>query len=91
MGVAYVTGAFGGIGRVIGTALVAAGCRVAMFNLPGALPADTGLGEAVIALPLDVTDPESVEAGVGTAEAEVPPCDLLVNNAGTFSVCAPVW
>ena len=83
MPVAYVTGAAGGIGQAVVAGLAAAGYRVARFDLAQMAGPD--------AFTLDVTDAGSVERAMAEAEAALPPCDLLVNNAGTFSVCAPLW
>ena len=93
MPTAYVTGAAGGLGRAIAAALLEAGHAVALMDVAEealeALAAQ--LGPAAVPIPLDVTDRPAVDAAVARAEAALPPCDLLVNNAGTFSVCAPMW
>lgn len=90
MPVAYVTGAAGGLGRAITDALVAEGYRVAMFDMSSdALEAAAGEGRHGYVM--NVTDRSAVDAAVTRAEADLPPCDLLVNNAGTFSACAPMW
>jgi 3-hydroxy acid dehydrogenase / malonic semialdehyde reductase len=74
---AVVTGASSGIGAATVRALRAEGVRVA----GGARRAD--LVEADVALELDVTDPESCEAFVERALAELGGgVDVLVNNAG---------
>ncbi|WP_226782390.1 SDR family NAD(P)-dependent oxidoreductase [Oceaniglobus trochenteri] len=93
MPVAYVTGAAGGLGRAITEGLLNAGYRVAMFDISQeALDRASGeLGEGVSAHAMNVTDRASVDAAVTEAEKALPPCDLLINNAGTFSVCAPMW
>ena len=44
--------------------------------------ADLGRGENVRALRLDVTDPASISAAIGSAAAEAGRLDALVNNAG---------
>ena len=85
MPTAYVTGAAGGLGRAICAALREDGWQVAMFDLDVA-----GL-DGDVAARMDVRDRASVDAAVTQAETSLPPCDLLVNNAGTFSVCAPMW
>jgi NAD(P)-dependent dehydrogenase (short-subunit alcohol dehydrogenase family) len=48
-------------------------------------------GADVLAVAADITDPSQVEAMVAQVESELGPVDVLVNNAGTFSVIAPVW
>ncbi|MDA3628049.1 SDR family NAD(P)-dependent oxidoreductase [Saccharopolyspora oryzae] len=75
---AVVTGASSGIGAATARQLSAAGFNVVL----GARRLDrlTELAEEIggTALPLDVTDQESVDAFV----AQVPECHVLINNAG---------
>jgi NADP-dependent 3-hydroxy acid dehydrogenase YdfG len=84
--IAVVTGASSGIGAATARALAAAGFAVVL----GARRLDrcTAIAEEIggTALPLDVTDEESVRAFV---EA-VPECRLLVNNAGGAKGLEPV-
>jgi 2-hydroxycyclohexanecarboxyl-CoA dehydrogenase len=75
--VALVTGGCGGIGRAIVRALAADGHRVAAGDI-----VDDDAGEAALAIHLDVTDGESVEAAVSRAERELGPIEILVNTAG---------
>ncbi len=86
--VALVTGGGTGIGAAVarrlvhdGYAVVVAGRRRERLD---AVVAE--LGDTVTALPMDVTDPESVSAGVGGLER----LDVLVNNAGGASGLSPV-
>lgn len=85
-GVAVVTGASSGIGAATARALAAAGFDVVVgarrLDRLEALATEIG-GRA---LPLDVTDPASVEA----FGAQVPSCRLLVNNAGGALGLAPI-
>ena len=88
-GVAVVTGAGSGLGRYITQALLTAGWRVAAAGrregalretvAPGTWPA-----EAALAVPADVTVPESVAALFAAVERRWGRVDLLVNNAGLF-------
>ncbi len=75
---AVITGASSGIGAATARQLAAAGYRVVL----GARRVDrlTALAEETggVAVPLDVTDPESVESFV----RQVPDCNVLINNAG---------
>lgn len=90
MAVAYITGAAGGLGQAIAATLAEAGYQIVAFDIDQ--DALDGLGiDGVTPIAIDVTDRQSVDAAVTRAEAEAPACDLLVNGAGTFSVCAPMW
>jgi NAD(P)-dependent dehydrogenase (short-subunit alcohol dehydrogenase family) len=92
-GVAVVTGAGSGLGRIISRALLAAGWRVAAAGrradaLHGTLAeAPDGFAAAV---PTDVTEPESVAALFGAVRERWGRVDLLVNNAGLFGPAAAV-
>jgi NAD(P)-dependent dehydrogenase (short-subunit alcohol dehydrogenase family) len=84
-GVAVVTGAGSGIGRVVARALLEAGWRVALAGRrPDALDETAAGAAGALAVPTDVADPASVDALFGAVRAEWGRVDLLVNNAGTF-------
>jgi NAD(P)-dependent dehydrogenase (short-subunit alcohol dehydrogenase family) len=94
--VVVVTGAARGIGRAIAEAFARAGAAVALADVLGDQLAETvaQLGHAggrVLGVATDTTDVGQVEDLAGRVEAELGPADVLVNNAGTFSVIAPVW
>jgi NAD(P)-dependent dehydrogenase (short-subunit alcohol dehydrogenase family) len=88
-GVAVVTGAGSGLGRCIAQALLAAGWQVAAAGRHehslretlgvAATPAGAGL-----AVPTDVTVPESVAGLFEAVHRRWQRVDLLVNNAGMF-------
>jgi NAD(P)-dependent dehydrogenase (short-subunit alcohol dehydrogenase family) len=88
-GIAVVTGAGSGLGRAIAQALLAADWKVAAAGRRehplqetvswGDWPAGAGL-----AVPTDVTSPESVAALFETVGRRWGRLDLLVNNAGAF-------
>jgi 3-hydroxy acid dehydrogenase / malonic semialdehyde reductase len=86
---AVVTGASSGIGAATARALAAAGVRVAA----GARRTDRleELGEGVIGLELDVTDPPSSERFVQEALEALGGLDILVNNAGLALGRDPFW
>jgi NAD(P)-dependent dehydrogenase (short-subunit alcohol dehydrogenase family) len=84
-GVAVVTGAGSGIGRVVARALLDAGWRVALAGRRADALRDTATGSgAGLVVPTDVADPDSVAALFTAVRAEWGRVDLLVNNAGTF-------
>jgi len=85
--VAIVTGASGGLGRHFAITLARAGAKVALAARRAEPLEDAARRIAAFdgrALPvvLDVTDPASVRACVETAETELGPVSILVNNAG---------
>ena len=88
-GVAVVTGAGSGLGRCIAQALLAAGWQVAVAGrrertLAETLASAAGQDGAGLAVPTDVTVPESVAALFEAVRERWQRVDLLVNNAGMF-------
>jgi NAD(P)-dependent dehydrogenase (short-subunit alcohol dehydrogenase family) len=89
--VAMVTGASGGLGRRFALVLAKAGAKVAVAarradrlgDLAREIEAFDG---RAVPIPLDVTDSASVRQAVATAETELGPIGILVNNAGTVLV-----
>ena len=85
--VALVTGASSGLGRSFAGFLAAAGAKVVL----GARRIDTcdaaaqESGAAALAVALDVTDADSIEAALDAAERAFGPVTVLVNNAGTVT------
>ncbi|OLT18648.1 short-chain dehydrogenase/reductase [Pseudonocardia sp. CNS-139] len=80
----FVTGASRGLGRAVVSAALAAGDRVA-----AALRRPADLADLVhehpgrlVAVPLDVTDPDAVQAAVQAATDALGDLDVVVNNAG---------
>lgn len=86
--VVAITGGARGIGKATATALVRKGCRVAIGDLDLALAEQTAaeLGGGTIVVALDVTDRDSFSAFLDTAERELGPLDVVVNNAGIMPV-----
>jgi len=87
-GIAVVTGASAGLGRAITRTLLAAGWRVAAAGRRERELAETiavgGSGDAAMAVPTDVSEPESVGTLFRVVEQRWGRLDLLVNNAGVF-------
>lgn len=81
--VALVTGGTRGIGEAISMALNDMGCKVAA-NYGGNDEAAQQFTErtGIPAYKFDVSDYDSVAAGIAKIEKEVGPIDILVNNAG---------
>ncbi|MBT8240607.1 MAG: L-iditol 2-dehydrogenase [Acidimicrobiia bacterium] len=88
--IGLVTGGGRGIGRAICEAYVREGAKVAVADLREADAVETarGLGPNALAVSMDVTDPESIRAGVASVEARWGGLDVLVNNAGVFNMAS---
>jgi rhamnulose-1-phosphate aldolase/alcohol dehydrogenase len=90
--VALVTGAAGAIGSAICEELLEQGCHVAATDLANEALRNLGEelrvkhGERIIAVPLDVTDPESVAQAFSTVIGTWGGVDLVVVNAGVAMV-----
>ena len=84
--VALVTGAARGIGLAVAERFLAEGYRVALVDIDGAALAATaerlGATGTVLALDLDVADPQQVQAAVDRTVERFGRIDALVNNAG---------
>jgi len=81
--VAIVTGGTRGIGEAISVGLKAAGMKVAA-NYAGneERARDFTARTGIASFKWDVADHDACQEGVARVEAEVGPCDVLVNNAG---------
>jgi 3-oxoacyl-[acyl-carrier protein] reductase len=82
---ALVTGASGGIGGAIATALHAQGARVVLSGtrMEALESLRAALGERAFVCPCDLADMAAVDELVKKAEAAaVAPIDILINNAG---------
>ncbi|MFP4132500.1 MAG: SDR family oxidoreductase [Thiohalospira sp.] len=80
--VTLITGAARGIGYGIARRLVADGGQVVVADIEGAEAAAQALGEGARPLVLDVSDEDSVRAGVASVLKTEGRLDGLVNNAG---------
>jgi 3-oxoacyl-[acyl-carrier protein] reductase len=81
---ALVTGATGGIGKAIATALHAQGATVCLSGTRAAVldEVKAGLGERAHTVVCNLSDPADVEKLVPAAEEAMGGLDILVNNAG---------
>src|SRR6478735_6804573 len=80
--IAVVTGAGSGIGRAAARALSAAGWSVVVAGRREAPLTETLAGADGLAIPTDVTDPDSVASLFTQAQQRFGRVDLLFNNAG---------
>ncbi len=92
--VAVVTGAASGIGKQIATVFFRNGAKVVIadLNLESAQAVAGELdpsGARAIAVAMDVTNEEQVEAGIAAAADKLGGIDILVSNAG-IQIVAPV-
>ena len=89
---AFITGAASGIGRASARLLAAAGARVALADRDGdgARSLAEEIGAQAVALDLDVTDREAIDAALAATEAQLGAPDILVNSAG-IGACRSFW
>jgi D-sorbitol dehydrogenase (acceptor) len=88
---ALITGAARGIGRAFAEAYVREGARVAIgdIDIDRARATATEIGEAAIAVEMDVTRQDSIVAAVAQAVQQLGQIDILINNAAIFTA-API-
>ncbi len=88
---ALVTGAARGIGRAFARAYIREGARVAIADIDMAKATKTAaeLGEAAVAVELDVTNPASIQSAVAHTLDAFGQIDILINNAALFTA-API-
>ena len=77
--VALITGGSRGIGAAIAQRLVDSGHRVVVASRSGEAPEGVDVAGSVS---MDVSDPESITAGLGAVEDSYGPVGVLVANAG---------
>jgi NAD(P)-dependent dehydrogenase (short-subunit alcohol dehydrogenase family) len=82
--VAFITGAGSGIGRATAILFAQEGAKVAIAELDAAAGEETAhlAGHGAIAIPTDVTEPDSLERALRTTVAHFGRLDILHNNAG---------
>jgi galactitol 2-dehydrogenase len=89
--IALITGAARGIGRAFAEAYAREGARVAIADIAidAAREAAEAIGPAAIAVEMDVTRQESIDAAVDETVERLGRIDILVNNAALFTA-API-
>jgi NADP-dependent 3-hydroxy acid dehydrogenase YdfG len=85
---AAISGGARGIGRVTAQAFLRQGMRVAIgdVDLPAAQQTAAELSDSAVGLPLDVTARNSFAEFLDTAEEQLGPVDILINNAGIMPI-----
>ena len=88
---ALITGSARGIGLEFARAYIAEGAKVALadINADAVAKAAESLGPQAVAVQMDVTKQDSIDAGFAEAIAKLGKLDILVNNAALFSA-API-
>lgn len=88
---ALITGAARGIGLAFAKAYVAKGARVAIadIDIERAMTAAAEIGDSAIAVQMDVTDQNSIDAGVAETVKAFGQIEILINNAAIFTA-API-
>lgn len=88
---ALITGSARGIGLEFARAYIAEGARVALadINAEAVARAAESLGPQAVAVQMDVTRQESIDAGFAEAVGKLGHLDILVNNAALFTA-API-
>ncbi len=82
--VAIITGAASGMGRATAHLFAAEGAKVALIdmNADGVQAVADEIGDAAIAFPLDVADPDGIKRVVAETVEKLGGLNILVNNAG---------
>jgi NAD(P)-dependent dehydrogenase (short-subunit alcohol dehydrogenase family) len=81
---ALITGAARGIGRAFAEKYISEGAQVVIGDIDLARAQDTAAAIGATALPLDVTDPASIEDAMSALRASGG-IDILINNAAIFT------
>jgi len=92
--VVVITGATGGVGRATAHAFAKQGAAIALLargkqQLEATRNEVEALGGSALCIPVDVADPDAVEAAAEEVENTLGPIDVWINNA-MASVFAPV-
>ncbi|MFD0909739.1 L-iditol 2-dehydrogenase [Ruegeria arenilitoris] len=89
---ALITGAARGIGLAFARTYAAEGAQVALadIDVQQARKAAREIGPQAIAVEMDVSQQDSIEAGVADAVARMGGIDILINNAAIFTAASIV-
>lgn len=84
---ALITGAARGIGRAFAEAYAREGARVALadIDIDRARASASEIGAAAVAVHMDVTRPDSIDAAVAETVDRLGHIDILINNAALFT------
>ncbi|RWR08251.1 L-iditol 2-dehydrogenase [Paenirhodobacter populi] len=86
---ALITGAARGIGRAFADAYIREGAMVAIADINAERVADTAEEIGAVPVVMDVTQQDSIDAGVAEAVERMGGIDILINNAALFDL-API-
>jgi D-sorbitol dehydrogenase (acceptor) len=88
---ALITGSARGIGAAFANAFAGEGARVAIadINLQAAQKTAVAIGDAAIAVHMDVTQQQSIDKAVNECIERLGKIDILINNAALFTA-API-
>ena len=89
---ALITGAARGIGKAFAEAYAREGATVAVadINLDAAKKVAAEIGDAAIAVHMDVTRQESIDAAIDSVISNAGKLDILINNAALFDAAETV-
>lgn len=89
--IALVTGAGSGVGRAVALGLATAGYSVVLAGRRAAeLDRTAAMGESMLAVPTDVSQPDSVAALFARIREQFGRLDVLFNNAGINVPAVPI-
>ncbi len=89
---ALITGSARGIGKAFAEAYVREGAKVCIsdINIDAARKTANEIGDSAVAVHMDVTKQESIDAGVAETIEKLGQIDILINNAALFTAAPTV-
>jgi len=84
---ALITGSARGIGKAFARSYVGEGARVCIsdINIEAARDTAKEIGDSAVAVGMDVTNQESIDAGIADTIEKLGHIDILINNAALFT------